>query len=183
MEELREQIYYWTLELIEKRDALKGIILMLSTWNIASFRYYVKDFPLEEFKEALEKSNFNYFKNKQFEEAFDKETENEMKAIYKILSDVKGIKYVGASKILHFMCPKFFVMWDNAILNGYKKEERERLTVKKLPKNHLNTTPIGYLNFMKLMQEKYNNNEFKNLDLKDGIPRAIDIYNYNEYSE
>lgn len=34
------------------------------------------------------------------------------------------------------------------------KEERKILNVKKLPKNHLNTTQEGYLNFMKLMQRK-----------------------------
>lgn len=183
MEELRNIVYYWTLELIKKGDILKGIILMLSTWNIAGFRYVIKNFPLEEFKKALEKSNFDFFENMKFEDAFDKETENEIMRIYTTLSDIEGIKYVGASKILHFMCPNFFVMWDNKILDDYKEEERERLNVKKLPKNHLNTSPEGYLNFMNLMQEKYKNNEFKNLDLKDGIPRAIDIYNYKKYSE
>ena len=34
MEEVRDKVYEWTLELIKEGKPLQGLILMLSTWNL-----------------------------------------------------------------------------------------------------------------------------------------------------
>ena len=67
MDDLRDQIYGWSLNLIEKGFKLEGIFLLLSTWNFAYFRYHLIGFKLEEFKRILNNCDFEFFEDKRFE--------------------------------------------------------------------------------------------------------------------
>jgi len=168
MEELRDKIYTWSLNLIKEGKELEGIFLLIATWNFAYFRYHMKDFPLTEFERALKECDFNYFKDKDFsnENLDNAETKNKIIEIYQKLSDFKGIKWVGATKIMHLKCPNFFIMWDGKIIKHYKAK----------------TSPEGYFNFMKLIQNLYKKGSFKDLDKNMTIPRAIDFYNMINFS-
>jgi hypothetical protein len=176
MEELRDEIYGWSLNLIEKGYKLEGIFLLLATWNFAYLRYHLIGFKLEEFKKILNSCDFEFFKGKKFEDAdlADSEITDRMKRIYSSLSRFEGIKYVGASKIMHLLQPNFFMMWDGKIIKHYKK---------RTPRGYINTTSSGYVNFMKEMQKRYRNKEFPNLQEDVSVPRAIDIYNIKIDSE
>jgi hypothetical protein len=175
MEDLRDEIYWWSLNLIEKGFKLEGIFLLLSTWNFAYFRYHLLDFKLEGFKKLLDSCDFEFFKDMRFESVnlSDNEITDKIKSIYSSLSQFEGIKYVGATKIMHLLRPNFFVMWDTKIIQNYQK---------KTAKGYINTSPSGYVNFMKEMQKRYRNNEFLNLTKRTSIPRAIDLYNLSMYS-
>lgn len=112
----------------------------------------------------LNSCDFGFFKNKKFErlDLADKKTRKKIRKIYRSLSKFKGIRYVGATKIMHLLQPKVFVMWDRKIIQKYKAK----------------TTSKGYLDFMIEMQRKYKAGEFGRLKTKNvTIPRAIDIYN------
>jgi hypothetical protein len=162
-EELRNKVYDWSLDLIKCGKRTQGLILMLATWNFARFRLVMTTFPLRKFEKCLNSCDFNYFKNKNFEDANLKDTTTKMKIveIYNKLSKFKGIEFAGATKIMHFLCPQFFVMWDTGIRNHYQ----------------FGTSADDYYNFMKLMQKNYQERRFKGLDKNVTLPRAIDIYN------
>ena len=168
MEELRDKIYTWSLNLIKEEYELEGIFLLIATWNFAYFRYHMKDFPLNEFEKALKECDFDYFKDKSFaDENLDyTETKNKIIEIYQKLSNFKGIRWVGATKIMHLKCPNFFIMWDGKIIKHYKSK----------------TSPEGYFNFMKLVQNLYKNGSFKDLGKNMTLPRAIDFFNMNHFS-
>ena len=161
MEELRDKVYDWTLELINEGKLLQGLILMLATWNFANFRYAMKTFPLEDFEKSLKKCNFDSFNGKLFEEANLEEIKSRLIEVYNELSKFQGIKYVGATKIMHFLCPKLFVMWDKKIREHYG----------------FGTSAEEYYNFMRKMQTDYREGKFKDLENGVTIPRAIDINN------
>ena len=163
MEELRDKVYDWTSELINEGKLLQGLILMLATWNFANFRYAMKTFPLDEFEKSLKKCDFDYFNDKNFEDTNleDANIKSNVMRIYNELSKFKGVKYVGATKIMHFLCPKFFVMWDQKIREHYG----------------FGTSAEEYYNFMNKMQTDYKEGKFKDLEKGVTIPRAIDISN------
>ncbi len=168
MEELRDEIYTWSLGLMRGGKEMEGIFLLLATWNFAYFRYHMKKFQLEEFKAAVKECDFDYFKDKDFVNANfdDEEVKARIIEIYKKLSSFEGIKFVGASKIMHLKNPKFFMMWDRKIIKNYQAKNPE-----------IKTTPEGYFNFMKLMQDHYKKGLLKGLTEGVSVPRAIDLYN------
>ncbi|MEK6898022.1 MAG: hypothetical protein AABX28_01545 [Nanoarchaeota archaeon] len=167
-EELRDKIYGWSLDLVNEGKELEGIFLLLATWNFAYFRYHMKEFPLSEFEKSLKECNFDYFKDKIFSEINleDTEVKNKIIEIYGKLSNFKGIRWVGATKIMHLKSPNFFIMWDRNIIKHYQAK----------------TFPEGYFNFMKLMQNLYKSGFFGNLGNNITIPRAIDLFNMDKFS-
>ena len=149
-EELRNEVYKWTMDLIKDGKRTQGLILMLATWNFASFRYGMTSFPLKEFEECLSSCNFDYFKEKTFEniDLEDNEIKKRILEIYSDLSGFEGVKFVGASKVMHFLCPQTFVMWDSKIRKHYG----------------FSTSSDSYYAFFKQMQQDYKKGDIKNLD-------------------
>jgi len=166
MEEVRDRVYKWTLELIDEGKVVQGLILMLSTWNFASFRYSMKEFPLKKFELYLQGIDVCQFKKVRFEDADLEKYKTDITELYKGLSAFPGIEYVGASKTMHFLAPNFFVMWDTKIRKKYK----------------FGTSPESYFNFMKLMQKEYKTGKLRGLNKGVSIARAIDLYNLRKYS-
>lgn len=189
-DEIRSEVYDWALNLYKKGYKYPSIILLLSTWNFAYFRYILKDFNFKNFKKDFKKLNndFRIFENKGFKDIDlnDKEIEARIKRIYTTLSEAgsvhgikrSGIKPVGATKVMHLVNPNFFVMWDNGIISHYKKDtKKNRKSIGKI-----DNSANGYFNFMRLMQKLYKEGKFKSQKFsrdksKNGIPRAIDLYN------
>ncbi|MEK6873049.1 MAG: hypothetical protein AABW90_03485 [Nanoarchaeota archaeon] len=141
MEPVRNKVYGWTLELIKEGKILQELILMLSTWNFAYFRFYIKDFDLKSFEKAIKECGIDYFKDKRFEEIDfgDKKIKERIIKIYKILSSFNGVRFVGATKVMHFLYSDVFVMWDSKIIKQYKAK----------------TFSEGYIDFAEKMQEMY----------------------------
>ena len=67
--------------------------------------------------------------------------EQEVKTCYDRISSV--VKYTGASKVLHLLCPNFFPMWDVAIRTSVNKEYNKSI----------NNKSKGYFVFMEATQE------------------------------
>lgn len=168
-EELRDKVYYWALELVSEGKKLQGVFLLLATWNFAYFRYHTRSFGLRKFEKFLNSCDFDYFKDKKFEKVDleDNEIKGRIVKIYKELSEFQGVKYVGATKVMHIISPHFFVMWDTKVRKHFG----------------FGTSPIEYFNFLKKMQQDYRNGKFKNVEKSVSIPRAIDLYNITHYSD
>jgi endonuclease III-like uncharacterized protein len=150
------------LRLINNGFEIEALLFMLSTWNFASFRYAVRGFNLDKFVKTINKvkSLLAPLKKENFKNInFDKYSK-EIKRSFKLLADIKGIQKTGAPKILHFLFPKVFVMWDSYIRKyyGFKKGDEN-----------------DYLNFLKLMQEKFPN--VKSLNGRT-VTKLIDEHNY-----
>lgn len=109
-------------------------------------------------------------------------SENEIKEVFKMFSLFLGS--TGASKALHILFPKFFVMWDTKIREAYNVE----------------STPEGYIRFLGLMQKEikeaikdfaYKNNLSEEkareelIKICDGYSptKLIDEYNWYRYTK
>lgn len=142
--ELRWDFYPIFLKLMKRGLEIEAFLLILSTWNFARFRYAVRTFNLDKFIKAVKNSEplFRKFYKCDFRTIdFDK-YKIEIKEIFKILSNIKGVEKTGAPKLMHLKVPKVFVMWDQNIRNyyGFKKGDAE-----------------DFFNFLKLMQGTFRN--------------------------
>lgn len=164
--ENRGSYYPMFLNMIEKGLETEAFLFILSTWNFATFRYAMKEFDLENFKKLVNnlKPYFEKFKGESIETINFDNHEKDIKYIFQELSNIKGIQYTGASKLMHLTIPEVFVMWDAYIRKAWGlKEGKEE----------------DYFNFLKLMQK-----EFKEMEKsKDRtLSKLIDEYNYVEYT-
>jgi len=160
--ELRWDFYPMFLNLIKNGFKIEALLLMLSTWNFASFRYAVRGFNLDNFIETIKKVEgiLHSLKNKEFKTIDFNEHSNEIKKAFNLLVKIKGVQKTGTPKVLHLLFPKIFVMWDSYIRKhyGFKKGDAD-----------------DYLNFLKLIQK-----EFSNVKKYKGrsVPKLIDEHNY-----
>lgn len=154
------------LNMIKKGFETEAFLFILSTWNFAVFRYAMKNFDLNNFKEIVKnlKPSFNKFKEHSIKEINLDKYEKEIKYIFNTLSKIKGIQYTGASKLMHLTIPEVFVMWDGYIRKalGFKIGKSE-----------------DYFNFLKKMQK-----EFKEINKgkERTLAKCIDEYNYVKYT-
>ena len=129
------------LKLIDGGFEIEAYILFLSTWNFAAFKFAVKNFDLIGFRGAITECKELLMEayGKEFRQAdFDKISPVVEKA-YDKLSSRRGIGYTGASKVLHLMNKRLFIMWDKSIREEY---------------GFKNGDSRDYVNFLKKMQEK-----------------------------
>lgn len=160
-EQLRTEVYPMCLRLMKKGLEMEAYIIILSTWNFASFRYVMRTFDLAGFKKTLQEIEPLYRKlNKlDFRTADLDKYKKKIKEIYSKLYKYKGIKITGTPKLMHLKNPKLFVMWDDRIKKhyGFYKGDAE-----------------DYFNFLKLMQRK-----FKSCKPRKGMTlvRTIDLLN------
>ena len=160
--ELRWDFYPMFIRLKDKGFEIEALLFMLATWNFASFRYAVREFNLDEFIKTVDKvkSILKPLEKEDFKNIdFDKYL-GEIKQSFKLLARIKGIQKTGASKILHLLFPKIFVMWDAYIRNyyGFKKGNED-----------------DYLNFLELMQKKFS--EVRSSGIRTAT-KLIDEHNY-----
>jgi hypothetical protein len=161
--EARGDIYPLCLNLIKRGFEIEAFLLILSIWNFARFRYAIKDFELLKFKNKIKKINphFYKFKNKNFKDInFDK-YKKEIKYIFKILSDIKGIEKTGATKLMHLKNPNVFVMWDGYIRKNYGFKEGNA---------------DNYFDFLKKMQELFGSSKVSTKNKT--LTKLIDEHNY-----
>lgn len=166
-EQLRTEVYPMCLNLMEKGMELEAYIIILSTWNFASFRYVMRNFNLSGFKKTLQEIEPIYKKlnNLDFRTVKLENYEIDIKKIYSKLYKYQGVKITGTPKLMHLKNPKLFVMWDDRIRKyyGFRKGDAK-----------------DYYNFLKLMQVK-----FKNYNAKKGmtLARTIDVLNMEKITD
>jgi hypothetical protein len=182
-DELESRTDFFTLakNLLDKGFETEGLLLILTTWNFAVFRYAVKTFDLDKFRQVLQKiePHFQRFKNEEFSIInFDNFTDS-IREIYTSLSQIKGVEYTGTPKLMHLKCPQVFIMWD-----AYIRGEKPQKYYKKLEVYQIGEIKYrlygkdywAYIEFLKDMQTK-----FAKLPLgrdRKPLTKAIDEYNY-----
>lgn len=162
--EKRGTFYNMALNLVNRDLEIEAFFLILATWNFATFRYAMKEFDINRFKYIVKNECnpiFDRIKDKRLETVNFDDIGNEVKELYDILSSIKGVKYTGASKLMHLKNPYLFVMWDGYIKSCY---------------GFRNGTAEEYVSFLKKMQEMFKDVGWK-YDSKT-LAKAIDEYNY-----
>ncbi|HIH09100.1 MAG TPA: hypothetical protein HA254_00350 [Candidatus Diapherotrites archaeon] len=152
------------LKLIEKGFETEAFFLILATWNFATFRYAMKDFDIKGFKQTIENECnpvFEKLKGQKLETANFDLLKGDIVSLYNILSAIKGVKYTGASKLMHLKNPNLFVMWDGYIKKRY---------------GFGNGTAQDYVEFLKKMQSKFGQVNWQGTGRT--LAKAIDEYNY-----
>lgn len=162
--EKRGTFYDMAIRMINNNFEIEAFFLILATWNFATFRYAMKTFDIKGFEKLIrEECNpiFDKLKEKDLETVNFDEIEKDVKKLYKLLSSVNGVKYTGASKLMHLKNPKLFIMWDGYIKKHYGLKSG---------------SAEDYFNFLKKMQTLF-------LDIawsheRKTLAKAIDEYNY-----
>ena len=162
--EKRGTFYDMALNMINKGFEIEAFFLILATWNFATFRYAMKDFDINGFKKIIKKQCnpiFDKLKDKNLETVNFDEIKEDVEELYNILSAIKGVKYTGASKLMHLKNPKLFIMWDGYIKKhyGFRKGVAN-----------------DYINFLKKMQKMFKDIKWEEEDKT--LAKAIDEYNY-----
>ena len=179
--ELQGSFYDMSIELINKGLEVEAYILILATWNFGRFRYAIKDFNINGFRETVKKIHpiFENIGSEQFKTINFNHYEKDILEIYEILSQIKGIEYTGASKIMHIKNPNVFVMWDNYIRGESTAKYYKKLDIS--VKGYWRHKKYGrkandYFEFLKDMQELFRYIDFQ--DSTKTFAKAIDEYNY-----
>jgi hypothetical protein len=150
--------------LIDNGFEVEAYILVLATWNTASFRYIMKDFDLREFQKVIDLVNpiFKKLENIQFENtdfANDAVT-TDIKYIYVQLKKIA--KQTGASKMMALRNSKLFVMWDAEIRRIHRINNRGEAD--------------DYIQFLIKMQKYFKDIKWAHKTIS--LAKAIDEYNY-----
>ncbi|MFZ3076850.1 MAG: hypothetical protein WA139_00145 [Candidatus Aenigmatarchaeota archaeon] len=162
----RERFYDIALSIVDDHP-LQASIIILSTWNSASFGFKMSNPEnIKNLMESMEtcKPLFDKIKDKEIQTANLDEIRDVIKEVYRILSKVQLIKYTGASKVMHLINRNLFVMWDGFIRKGYG----------------FGTDAEDYFNFLKLMQSDFKGIKWN--DKSKTLAKAIDEYNYVKFS-
>lgn len=141
---------------------IEAYLLILATWNFARFRYVLRKFDLDHFRNTIATVNpvFERLAPQSFETADFDLIADDVTSIYAKLKPL--IEQTGASKIMHFKHPKLFVMWDTAIRSYYH-----------VPKA---CSPQDYLDFLRLMHTTFSHLHWTTPGCT--FARAIDLYNF-----
>jgi hypothetical protein len=92
-------------------------VAFISQWNRANRK--ITELDYDKFKEFMSRNNqtFNELSNTKIESLLteNKETGSKIANLAQALSEIAGVGWVGATKILHMRLPNLFVPIDNAI--------------------------------------------------------------------
>ena len=160
----RNELWHRAEVLLKNSYEIEAYILILSTWNFAGFRFFLKKFDLKKFESIIKKISpiFEKIKNNKFENTDFNETEIQepIKIIYGELKEIAG--QTGASKIMALKNPALFVMWDTDIRSEYKINNK--------------APPEDYIKFLIKMKEEFGHIKWNNAEKP--FAKAIDEYNY-----
>ena len=167
--------------LLDNGFRVEANLLILATWNFAAFRYVTKTFHIDEFAQLLEKLEPTFasisgigFKNARFEDLRE-----EIGLIYDHLSQIEGIKYTGASKLMHLKNPKLFVMWDSYIRGEDAKCRYKELPIVRSgdwPAKKYGKQAESYIEFLSDVQDLFAHLQYD--DQNKTLAKAIDEFNY-----
>jgi len=162
VEPTRSELYDIGLKMIASDFEIEAYLLILATWNFARFRYVLRCFDLDRFRNTIAAVNpiFQRLAPYSFETVDFDLLADDITGIYSKLKPL--VEQTGASKIMHFKHPKLFVMWDTAIRSYY----------------HISTdcSAQDYFGFLRLMRTTFGHLHWTAGNLS--FARAIDLYNF-----
>jgi len=169
-EEGRAKYYDRAIEIADAYP-LQASIIILAVWNVAGFRFLSNEEyreTLDKLKETIDegKLEFRRLKGKDFRTFDFKGIEKLIKKIYSELSKIEGVKYTGASKVMHLLNRDLFLMWDSDMRRHYCKHY------------HLGQLAIedAYFGYLKQMQNEVKDIKWNMPDKT--LPKAIDEFNF-----
>jgi hypothetical protein len=162
VEPTRSQLYDIGLRMIDSDFEIEAYLLILATWNFARFRYVLRQFDLDRFRNTIVTVNpiFERLAPVSFETADFDLLAQDIEAIYGAIKSL--VEQTGTTKIMHFKHPKLFVMWDTSIRSYYH-----------IP---IACSPQDYVFFLRLMQTEFGHLHWTHTDRS--FARAIDEYNF-----
>ena len=180
-EESRGSFYDVAVNLLNKGLKTEAYLLLLVTWNFASFRYAVTNFDLVAFESTVKslETNFQRLDGKNIQTANLDSLREDTCVIYDTLAQIKGIQYTGASKMMHLRNRELFIMWDGYIRGSWPRKSYESLDIVKRGDweiRNYGSSADDYLEFLKDMQHRFAGVSFH----EDGktFAKAIDEFNY-----
>jgi len=156
----RGELYPMAQDLLRGGREIEAYLLILATWNFARFRYFMKTFDLQRFRETIAetKPHFERLAGCIFPTADLDVIAGDVVVIYDRFKAIA--EPTGTSKIMHFKRPRLFIMWDTEI--------RKRCG--------LRSSARDYLEFHKRMKSEYGHLAWSREDKT--FARAVDEYNY-----
>src|SRR6266403_882622 len=105
IEDARGKLYYHALNLIDAQLTLEAHILILATWNTASFRYALRTFNLTTYQKAVERISceFTALRQSDLMETDLKPHRTSIVNSFNALRQIKGVAVTGTSKVLHLI--------------------------------------------------------------------------------
>jgi len=110
-------------------ELVRALMMLQTTWNKNFYRFFERrkggmtlDKHFSELEEVISKrfEQLAKFRRRRLHEVADL-PEDEIRAMFQDFANVLG--RVGAAKCLHLLAPRFFPLWDAAILKGYGMEK------------------------------------------------------------
>jgi len=149
-------------------NTIKGILLLLFTWNFAA--PLTKKLNFENVEKVLQKCKIDLEELEKYTiENIDEKAEEKIKKIFCEFKKVMG--QTGASKALSLLNPSLYVMWDTKI--------RKRLGKNLIPGIENGEKPEHYIIFLKGVQKIIIKYKLKEKLSKDAIlAKKVDEYNY-----
>ena len=182
-ERMRAQLYYNALNLIRAGFRVEAHLLILATWNFARFRYATRDFDLRGYHRTLDRlDELLHLLDKR--DLMDTDLPEHRKRItdaFDRLARIEGIRYTGAAKILHLLCPRFFVMWDRFISGQYPKYRYLALDIVQSgfwPCRRFRSSGDGYYDFLEFCQTRFRG--FVSPDPRKTLAKCIDEFNFTK---
>lgn len=181
---MRGRVYYSALNLINANFVSEAHLLLLSTWNFARFRYVIPSFNLPMYEVLLQDltRQLQPLLNQDFATVNLVQHREMIVDSFNKVSKVKGIEFTGASKVLHLLSPRVFVMWDSAI-SGWHTPKKDYANLKvirsgfwKPPQYPFPRSGAGYHDFLVYCQSRFNG--LVSPSMRKTLAKCIDEFNY-----
>ncbi len=160
-------------------ELVRALMMLLTTWNRNYYRFFESRHPgttIEDHFADLERvitkhqARLRAFRDRTLDRAANVPAE-EVKGLFSDFAGVLG--RVGAAKCLHLIAPRYFPLWDAAILKGYGLEKGEY--------RHC-TEAERYLAFMGITREQIA--QIGNIEsFSDNPLKSLDEYNYCRFTK
>ncbi|HEY6348203.1 MAG TPA: hypothetical protein VI636_02215 [Candidatus Angelobacter sp.] len=168
--------------LFEKGCEIEGCVLFLATWNTGCFRF-VKNFHPQSLRDAWKElaSQFALLKEQNIQSIDISTHRDTIAKTFTRLSEVSGVLYTGAAKLMHLKLPSLFVPWDEYIRGEKAKRYYDALHRVAPGKWYRLRYPYlssgeGYLSFLRDMQNRVRDLSYP-VDSKP-LAKAIDEFNF-----
>lgn len=181
---MRGELYYRVLKLIDAGFITEAHLLFLATWNFAAFRYVVPTFNLRDFEKRLNSvtPNLQPLASSDIATVNLSDHRKLIIGVFNRFAAVKGIKFTGASKVLHLLLPRIFIMWDAAIAGWHTpKSDYANLAIVrsgfwKPPVYPFPRSGAGYYAFLVYCQSRFN--PFVSPSSDETLAKYIDEFNH-----
>jgi hypothetical protein len=185
-ETMRSALYYRALRLIEAGFVVDAHIMILATWNFARFRYVTTTFDLVAYENTIKgiATALTSFGADEFMDVDLSKNKDLIVTAFDELSKFRGVEFTGASKMLHLLNPRVFVMWDSAIMgwNG-TVPQYEALDIIKSgfwKRRKFAKSGLGYHEFLTLCQDKFSG--LYSPETRKTLAKCVDEFNYCKFT-